>query len=133
MRKILIQLFNPFDFKLSFSSHEIQISENGFHSDLLGLQSAVFVEFHGAFVAGPYVKRDIITAVFAGKIKNRVVKCASDMGATACLIHTQIIDVKGFNICQYVIIEMLLEDTESVALQAVIFICCREDRPFFIF
>ena len=66
------------------------------------------------------------------KIKNYIVERASDVQAPFCLIYTQIIYVECFDICQDIVVQMLLKNTERISQQTVILVNCGKDRTFFV-
>lgn len=71
--------------------------------------------------------------MFPGKVQDSFVNRLPDVHAPPVFVHAQVVDVECLDICQYIVIQMLLENTEGVALQAVVLIHGGEDRPAFIF
>ena len=104
----------------------VLVLKDYFHSYFLRFQTAGLIEFHGAFIAAPYIQGQIIAAMLPGIIQSGVIQQLSDMLSPHSLIHAQIVNIQGFDICHNVVILILLEYTESISLHTVIIVYRRQ-------
>ena len=104
----------------------VSVLKDNFHSYFLRFQTAGLIEFHGAFIAAPYIQGQIIAAMLPGIIQSGVIQQLSDMLSPHGLIHAQIVNIQGFDICHNVVILILLEYTESISLHTVIIVYRRQ-------
>ena len=67
------------------------------------------------------------------EVKDSRVQRLSNVHSSLVLVDAQVVDIERFDICQDIVIEMLLEDAEGVALQTVVLIYGGEDWSGLIF